>query len=79
MSGNARTDDQLMAMLDETAPWTVNGPSGEVIVMAGSLREAIGIALTMDAAGKRVIGVARRPEDSVIVFYGQLERLAQTL
>jgi hypothetical protein len=70
-----RTDDQLFAMLDEAALWTINGPTGEVLEMAPCLRDAIAKAQDLRNADQHVSAIVRRPDDMVIAFRGQVDRV----
>jgi hypothetical protein len=71
----SRSDAQLMAMLDDTAAWAVNGPLGQVVVLTASLRDAIEVAGALVDPEERVSALTQRPDDNIIVFRGQIERL----
>jgi hypothetical protein len=69
------TDDQLAATLDETGEWVVDGRQGKVLCHAASLREAMHRAAHYAASGTVVIAACRAPDDNIIVFPSQMERL----
>ena len=71
----ARSDTELLVVLDETAAWAVNGPLGQVVVMTASLRDALEVAGTIVDPQERVSALTIRPDDSIIVSRPQIERL----
>ena len=75
--GSRRTDEQLEAILFETATWTVNGRNGQTLCTAPSLRRALERAADFAASGAVVVAVCRMPGDNVIVFEAQADRLRQ--
>ena len=77
---STRMDDaQLLGILDEIATWRVIGERGTVLFRVPSLLEAIKAAVTHELQGFPVRAIAREPDNNVIVFSGQLERLAQAI
>jgi hypothetical protein len=74
-----RTDDELVAILDETADWTVNGRRGDVLGHAASLRLAIDRASEFALSGAVVIALCRLPSDNIIVFPAQAARLRKVM
>jgi hypothetical protein len=74
-SGNRGSDEQLEAILFETAVWTINGRNGQVLCTAPSLRRALDRAADFAASGAVVAAICRMPGDNIIVFEGQAERL----
>jgi hypothetical protein len=68
-----REDDQLFAMLDERHRWTANGPSGEVLAMTASLREAIQAAEKNTTRGQRVSASVQKSSAYILVFAGQID------
>jgi hypothetical protein len=77
--GSRRSDDQLDAILFETATWTVNGRNGQVLCTAPSLRQALNRAAGYATSGAVVIAICRLPADNVIVFAAQAERMRKVL
>ena len=74
-SGNRWTDEQLEAILFETAVWTINGGNGQVLCTAPSLRRALDRAADFAASGAVVVAICRTPAQNIIVFEGQAARL----
>jgi hypothetical protein len=72
-----RTDEQLIAIHDDAAEWSVNDKRGKVLYWAASLRDAIKEAMVYQAASKEVIAVCQQPGDVTIVFRMQIQRLAE--
>ena len=72
--GNRRSDDQLEAILFETAEWTVVGRNGNTLCTAPSLRRALDRAADFAVSGAIVLAICRTGE-SIIVFEAQAERL----
>ena len=73
--GNRWSDEQLEAILFETAIWTVNGRNGHVLCTVSSLRQALEKAANLAASGASVVALCRRPGDNIVVFEAQAERL----
>jgi hypothetical protein len=73
---NGMDDTQLMGVLDETATWAVVGERGEVLTRFASLREAVKKAIPSEV---QLLALRRETGNSVIVFAGQLERLAKVV
>jgi hypothetical protein len=76
---NLRTDDQLEFVVRETAIWTVNGPRGEILGVAPSLRLAIDKTQDYAVSGAAVVSICRLPRDSIIVFPPQIDRLRKII
>jgi hypothetical protein len=76
---NRRGDGQLRSILHETANWTVNGRLGVVFCEVASLRLAIDRAVDFAAKGREVIALVRRRPVEIVVFYGQVKKLAAGL
>jgi hypothetical protein len=79
ISPNYRTDVQLEAIIAETGDWVVNGRGGCVLCAAPSLQCAVARAVAYQEAREVVLAVSRLPDDNIIVFSGQIERLARHL
>ena len=73
--GNRWTDEQLEAILFETADWIVAGRDGKALCATPSLRRALERAADFAASGAVVVALCRLPGDNIIVFEGQAERL----
>jgi hypothetical protein len=73
--GSSRTDEQLHAILFETATWTVNGRDGNRLGTAPSLRHALERAAYFSASGAVVVAICRLPRDNIVVLEAQAERL----
>lgn len=69
-----RTDPRLIVMLDETAEWAVRGVCGAVLGQAASLRAAMTMARDLE---DQVVALTQAPDDHVIVFHDQMDRLAE--
>jgi hypothetical protein len=76
ISSARRSDDQLLAILDQPADWTVNGRAGCVLSIAYTLRDAIRGVFDHEASGKHVFAVCRHPGNEIILFREQVERVA---
>lgn len=75
--GNRRSDEQLKAILFEAAIWTVNGRNGAVLCTAPSLGRALERAADFAASGAVVVALCRLPNDDIIVFAAQADRLRE--
>ena len=73
--GNRRSDEQLEAILFETATWTINGPNGQVLRTVSSLRQALDKAADFAASDSIVGAICRTQGDSILVFADQAEQL----
>jgi hypothetical protein len=71
----ARTDEQILAILDDTGEWSVHDHRGRTLYRAASLRDAIREAMVYQAATKARISVFQRQGD-VAVPRAQILRLA---
>jgi hypothetical protein len=69
-----RSDEQLLAMLDEPAEWIVNGIARKILATRVSLRDAITEARRLKSS-QHVMAVARRSNSRVVMFYAQVDRL----
>jgi hypothetical protein len=76
ISSARRNDDQLLAMMDQTADWTVNGRAGCVLGASHSLRDALQAVFRFEDASHHVFAVCRQPGDAIIVFREQIQRIA---
>ena len=76
---NRRTDDQLLAVLDETAEWHIAGSIGQTLASASSLRRALQRVEEFSLSGAIVVAIRKPPFDSVIVFPGQIDDLTKAL
>jgi hypothetical protein len=74
-SENRRSDEQLDAMLHETALWTINGRNGQSLGTALCLRQALDKAADFAASGATVAAVCRTLGDTIIIFEAQADRL----
>jgi hypothetical protein len=70
-----RSDDELMAMLDENAIWTVNGRQGRIHGLTMNLRDAIVRAAAFDGSRPALLELRRQPSDKIVVSAPQLHRL----
>jgi hypothetical protein len=74
---NTRTDPALIGMFDETTAWAVRGERGAPMGQTNSLRDALTVASALRRAGRKVIALTQPPNDHIIVFQGQIERLLE--
>jgi hypothetical protein len=74
-----RTDEQLIAMLDDVVACSVNDKRGKVLYRAAGLRDAIKEAMVYQAASNEAITVCQQPGDVVITFRAQIHRLAEAV
>ena len=77
ISSARRSDDQLLAIIDQTMDWAVSGRAGCVLGVSHSLRDALRAAFGHEAAGHHVFAVCRQPGDAIIVFREQMLRVAK--
>ena len=70
-----RTDPTLVGMLDETAAWAVRDEHGAPLGQTASLRDALTMAAALERAGQNIRALSQAPDDRVIVFRAQMERL----
>jgi hypothetical protein len=70
-----RSDDQLLAMLDEIGDWFASDATGLTLWRLTSLRDAMEKAKAHMAAGQVVREIGRLPPDGVIVFASQVGRI----
>jgi hypothetical protein len=71
-----RGDEQLAAILYETASWTVKGRHGAVIGEVASLRCADEQAVEIGGIGPRIVAFVRSSPSEIVVFAAQIQRLA---
>jgi hypothetical protein len=71
-----RTDEQLATIMGVTCDWLVRGSDGKVLTVAASLNHAIETALGFEAINQKVVALTRQPSGDVIIFAGQIQRLA---
>ncbi|MGD0429453.1 MAG: hypothetical protein ABSA58_00020 [Acetobacteraceae bacterium] len=76
ISSARRSDDQLLAIIDQTMDWAVSGRAGCVLGVSHSLRDALRAAFGHEAAGHHVFAICQQPGDAIIVFREQMERVA---
>jgi hypothetical protein len=76
ISSARRSDDRLLAIIDQTTDWTVNGRAGCVLSKTHCLRDAIRAAFGHESAGLHVFALCQQPGDAIIVFREQIERIA---
>ena len=76
ISSARRSDDQLVAIIDQTADWTVNGRAGCILGASRSLRDALRTAFEYEAAGLHVFAICQQPGDTIIIFREQMGRIA---
>jgi hypothetical protein len=74
-----RTDEQLDAILGDAGHWVINGRSGQTLGFAPSLRGALERAAGFRNSGAVVIALAQLPNDSIIVFTPQIDRLRKII
>jgi hypothetical protein len=76
ISSARRVDEHLLAIMDQTAKWTVNGRAGCVLGTLPSLREALRAVFEYEATGQPIFAICRQPGDAIILFREQIARLA---
>jgi hypothetical protein len=74
-----RTDLQLEDILYDTCQWTINGPDGQAIGFAASLRRAIDRETQFGIIGAVVSALTRHPFDNIIVLPDQIARLRKVV
>jgi hypothetical protein len=78
-TSSRRTDEQLEAILNDVGRWVVNGHQGQPLCAAASLRHAIDRADEIASSGAVVIAICHLPNDNIIVFSEQMERLRRNI
>jgi len=68
-----RSDDELIALLDESASWSGRDARAAILFEAGSLRAALALAMEREP---RVVALVRGEDQDIIVFRAQIESLA---
>jgi hypothetical protein len=76
---NGWTDDELLAIVDETGVWTVVGDHGFIRNLSPSLRVALEKATFYSRSGVTVGRIARQPSDNIIVLPAQVRHLAKII
>jgi hypothetical protein len=76
---NYRTDDQLLASLDEIGDWSISGLTARSSHGAQSLRLAINQVADIAKTGAMVVALRCAPFDSIIVFPAQIRRLQRII
>jgi len=79
VSPSYRTDEQLEAIFHETGDWVVNGKRGIALCSAPSLGCAMERAIAHISSRRDVIAITRLPDDNIVVFPGQIKRLARLI
>jgi hypothetical protein len=74
-----RSEEELMAILDDPGRWTGHGPGGAVIFIADTLREAVDKAIVYLSTNQVVVALCLTNNGSVIIFQSQIERLVQAI
>jgi hypothetical protein len=74
-----RSDEELEIILHETANWTVMGFQGRIFCEAASLRLAIDKFETLGHKGRQVSALIRIRPTKIMVFPGQILKLANYL
>ena len=72
---NWRDTHELVLILDRVGDWTLHGQGGRVLCHTASLREAIKTTVEYREAGQPVIALCKQPDESIIVFWNQIEPL----
>jgi hypothetical protein len=76
---NYRTDDQLLAILDDIGDWSISGLSARSSHEAQSLRLAIDHAADIAKTGAMVVALRCASYESIIVFPAQIRRLQKII
>jgi hypothetical protein len=74
-SSSYRTDEQLQAILHDTANWVIHGRAGFALGHAASLHEALGKSSKVAQSGATLAAITRLPSDNIIIFPAQIDRL----
>jgi hypothetical protein len=74
-----KTDEQLEALLRESAYWAVRGQQGQTLGVARSLEAAVERAAVYAASGAVVVDLAKLPFANIILFADQIDRLRQVI
>jgi hypothetical protein len=78
-SSSYRTDEQLQAVLHETANWVIHGRAGFPLSYAESLDEAIEKSVGLAQSRAILAAISRLPMESIIVFSVQIDRLRKIM
>jgi hypothetical protein len=73
-----RTNEALVAILDDPGEWTGHASGGAILFTADTLRGAVKRAMGYLAADQAISAICLKPDDTVIVFQQQIEHLAQS-
>jgi hypothetical protein len=76
---NAWTDEELVAILDETTIWSVAGDHGLILNVSPSLRAALEKATFYSRSGVTVRRISRQPAENIIVLPAQIRQLARII
>jgi hypothetical protein len=79
MTSTRQSDQQLQAILHETANWTVYGVHGVVLCEVASLKLAMQKTAELTARGREVVALMRRRPPEIVVLSGQVTQLANRL
>jgi len=74
-----RTDEQLHAILHETADWVIHGRAGFALGHAASLREVLDNFNKYGQSGATITAVCLLPNDNIFVFPSQIDRVRQMM
>jgi hypothetical protein len=77
-SASRRSDEELTAMLDERADWSVKGRRQVVFSKANSLRDALMQSLLVRDEG-RVMTISRGSSEDIILFHEQIKGLVRQI
>jgi hypothetical protein len=73
-----RTNDQLLAILDDTGNWVVNGQGGQILGVGASLRRAMDRVEAFAMSGAVVVALRRHTSD-IVVFPSQIQELGRLI
>jgi hypothetical protein len=74
-----RSDEQLDGMLDQTSEWRLRSRDRAVLATFMNLRDAIVGRERLAASGHPVVAIAREQPSEIIIFNGQMERVARRI
>jgi hypothetical protein len=77
-SSTYRTDEQLLSILRETAIWLIHGRGGFSLGRAASLHQALEKFTAFAQSGATILAITRLPNDNIIIFEEQVDRLRKT-
>jgi hypothetical protein len=76
-SNGARSDHELLAVIDDNGLWVVRGGIGGPLCVAQNLRSALGMAFKQSTANVVVQAVVKLPNNAIVILPDQLHRLWQ--